>query len=133
MSNWRDNPKNFTKDYEKAIFPKLVFEECNKWWVPASTEAKDITPAMNSCLNNWYSKHTTAFDLFMDINYFKNKKKGMTEYFDLDSYTEMETTMPHDMFRRTNAHSRLDTDEVKQTEFMKNVRSSYGGLRNQAL
>ena len=133
MSSWRDNPKNFTKEYEKAIFPTLVFDECNKWWVPEGTKSNHITKKMDACLNNWYTKHTHAFDLFMDINYFKEKKKPILEYFDLDSYTEMETQIPHDIFSRTKHHSRLNPDKQKQKDFMANVSSSYGGLRSQAL
>ena len=133
MSNWRDNPRNYVKEYEKAVFPKLVFEECNKWWIPEGTKEGSITDAMDACLNNWYTKHTHAFDLFMDVNYFKNKMKPVTDYFDVDSYTEMETEIPYDMYSRTNMHNRLQLFPEDQGSFMKDVKNSCGGLRNQAM
>ena len=133
MSTWKDNPRNYTKQYEKAIFPSLVFEECNKWWIPAETKVEDASEGMKSCLNNWYNKHTSAFDLFMDVNYFKETKRDILDYFDLDSYTEMETEIPHDMYNRYNVHHRFNPDQENQKKFMKDVSSNYGGLRDQAL
>ena len=132
MSNWSDNPKNFLQEYQKAVIPKLVFDECRNWWLKPGTKGSDITAAMHSCLDNCHEKHIRAFDLFMDVTYFNYKKKDITEYIDLDAYTEMETKLGHDMFKRGTHNKKLqETDDTKQ--FIKDVKNEFGSLRSHAL
>ena len=132
MSGWDDNPLNFRSKYANRIIPTLVFDECKKWWVPEGTAEGDATDGMKSCLNNWYDKHITAFDLYMSISYWKNVNKSIYEYVDIDDYTEMETQLGGDMYQKYNHVEKLRETNT-QKEFFNDVKNEFGGLRSDAI
>ena len=131
-TSWSDNPRNNTSQYEKFIFPKLIFKECNKICIPEGVTDTDASSTAKSWLNNWYAKHTTAFDTFMDVSYWRNKNKGVMDYFDLESYTEVETKLGDDMFHIAQHEGKLYRPSNERS-FMKDVKSQSGNLRADAL
>ena len=132
MSGWSENPYNRLKTFEKTIMPSLVFEECQKLCVPANTDASKVSSGMNACLESCYEKHVAAFDLFMEVNYFRHKNKKITDYFDIDHYTEMETKLGVDMYNRVNHKEKLqETPEMKS--FNNEVERECKNIRSQAM
>ena len=87
---------------------------------------------MRECVDNCYEKHTKAFDLYMDVNYFKNRNKKLPEYIELEDYAEMETKLGNDMFSRLHHKDKLYPSSNTDS-FMKNVKNEYGNLRKEAI
>ena len=131
-TSWSDNPRKNTNQYEKFIFPKLIFKECHKICIPEGVAESDAGSAAQSWLNNWYNKHTTAFDTYMDVSYWRNKNKQVMDYFDLETYTEVETKLGDDMFHQAEHEGKLYKPNNERT-FMKDVQSQSGSLRANAL
>ena len=43
MTSWSDNPRNFTKQYEKHIFPSLIYKECQNICLPAGVSEENAS------------------------------------------------------------------------------------------
>ena len=68
----------------------------------------------------------------MDISYFKNVKKGVSDYIDLETYTEVETQLGDDMFHGYKHHDKI-YEPLPEKEFMKDVKEEHRDLRSNAM
>ena len=68
----------------------------------------------------------------MKIAQWKNTKKSIFEYVDIDEYAEMETQLEGDMYQQMKHYDKLK-ETPKSKKFFKDIKKEFGGLRSDAL
>eukprot|EP00345_Euplotes_harpa_P002170 CAMPEP_0168327364 /NCGR_PEP_ID=MMETSP0213-20121227/5856_1 /TAXON_ID=151035 /ORGANISM="Euplotes harpa, Strain FSP1.4" /LENGTH=68 /DNA_ID=CAMNT_0008330259 /DNA_START=196 /DNA_END=402 /DNA_ORIENTATION=- len=68
----------------------------------------------------------------MEVAHWKNEKKTIVDYLDLNEITQMETELSHDVFNSLKLADRVQ-ETPKAKNLLKDVQREYGNLRSDAL